>query len=152
DNVGASERLCRVAQQYKVPVILPTWLPAATLGPYGFSIGMTPADQGKALAQLAGKTLNARQIAVLLDSRSPASIALAGAFTEAVGKEVTISSHEYAGDEKFGALAGQVVATKPDAVLVAGDSSDLEKLRAELQKAKLAAEVPMLFGGDEREL
>jgi branched-chain amino acid transport system substrate-binding protein len=152
DNVGASERLCRVAQQYKVPLILPTWLPVSTLGPYGFSIGMTPANQGKALGQLAVKNHMARQVAVLLDSRSPASIALAAAFTEALGKEVTISSHEYAGDDKFAALAAQVVAAKPDAILIAGNSADLEKLRAEMQQAKLAADVPMLFGGDEREL
>jgi branched-chain amino acid transport system substrate-binding protein len=167
-NPVAAERLCRTVQQYKVPLITPTWLPASALGPYGFSIGMTPIDQGKALAQVAGKKLQAEQIAVLTDSRSPAAIALTAAFTESIGKPAIVLQLEYdsssaaAGpspeqqpapdnDKKFAALAAKVAAAKPRVILLAGASSDLGKFRAEMQKAQPEANLSILFGGDEDE-
>jgi branched-chain amino acid transport system substrate-binding protein len=145
DTHETTERLCRTAQQYKVPLITPTWVPPSILNPYGFCVGAAPREQGKALAQVADKTLQVGKVAVLTDNRSAASIALTAAFVEALGQSKIISQREYDSTKEFERLAREVKDAK--AVLFSGTVTDLEAFHKELAKAELPADVPILFGG-----
>jgi branched-chain amino acid transport system substrate-binding protein len=145
----AAERLARVAQQYKLPVITPTWLPVQSLGSYAFTLGAPPTDQGTLLGNFAVKTLGAKRLAVLTDNRSAAGIVAATAFVAAAGKQQVVFAEEFAASDRLAELARQAVATGPDLVLFAGDSADLERVRLQLGQAGLAAQTPLLFGGTE---
>jgi branched-chain amino acid transport system substrate-binding protein len=149
DTRGSGEPLCRTAQQYKTPFLTAAWAPPSVLSPYGFCVGPTPQEQGKALAQLADKGLQVNKVAVLTDNRSTASVALTAAFVEVLGKAKVATQREYDSDKDFERLAGEVKEAK--AILVAGTVADLEKLCKELQKAELPVDVPILFGGAEDE-
>jgi branched-chain amino acid transport system substrate-binding protein len=147
DSSASAELLCRTAQQYKTPLVTPTWLPSSVLTPYGFCVGPAPQEQGKVLAQAADKTLHAARIAVLTDNRSAANVALTAAFAEAVGKSKIAKQREYDSEKEFDRLAVDVKEAK--AILLVGTVADLEKLYPALQKAELPADVPILFGGAE---
>lgn len=147
ENPAVGERLCRTAQQYKAPLLTPAWVPPALLNPYGFCVGPAPPAQGKALAQLADKTLQLSKVAVLTDNRSAASVALTAEFVAALGKAKVASQREYDSDKDFERLAREAKDAK--AVLVAGTTADLEKLQKEFQKAELSPDVPIFFGGAE---
>ena len=142
-----AERFCRIGQQYKIPVIVPVWLPSPLLGPYGFTLGPLPAEQGKALAVCAGKKLGLRRLALLTDNRNPASVALTDAFVVTLGKSAIVYRGEYASSEQFAEIVKQALAADPDAVLLAGNLADLGKCRSELQRAGLNESTPLLFGG-----
>jgi branched-chain amino acid transport system substrate-binding protein len=144
----SAELLGRVAQQYKVPLLSPTWLPAAGLGPYGFSVGPAPAEQGKGLGWLAAKHLQAGRLAVVTESRSPGAGILSATFLETVGRAAVVLQKE-SGDAPLPQLARQVVEAKPAAVLIAGTSAFLESIQGELMNAGLPGDVRLLFGGAE---
>jgi branched-chain amino acid transport system substrate-binding protein len=146
---ASAERLCRVAQQYKVPLLTPTWLPPAQLGPYGFCVGLQPADQGQALARCAIERIGAERITVLTDARSAAGLALAAAFVEAADCCAVVRQVEYATEDDFLILAREVAAEETSAILLAGRVAELEKLRAQLLQAKPHHDAPLalLFGG-----
>lgn len=143
------ERLCRTAQQDKTPLLTPVWLPAHLLGPYGFSLGPVPEDQGKALAEHAGKKLGLASVAVLLDSKNPAALALADAFTTALGKSAVTWRGDLASGVQASDLAKALAAAKPAGVLIAATPGELVRLHDELAQAGLPADIPLLFGGQD---
>jgi branched-chain amino acid transport system substrate-binding protein len=144
-----AERLVRIGQQFKLPVMTQSWLPASVMGAYGFTALPPPAERGKALAIWAAKELKLSRVAVVTDSRSPANVSFTAGFIEALGAASVVSQQEYAGDDKLSAIAEQLLAVKPAAILVSGTSSALEKLRMDLVGAGLKEAVPFFFGGDE---
>lgn len=148
DDPASADRLCKIAQQYKVPVIVPVWLPSPTLGSYGFALAPTPAEQGKALAEFAAAQLKPNRIAVLVDSRSPANVARAASFIETVGKGATIRRDEFTTDEQLKGLVKSSLGAEPQAICFAGNADDLEKLWAG-EGAKSPSTVPILYAGDD---
>lgn len=149
DDPASADKLCRIGQQYKVPVIVPVWLPASSLGPYGFAFTPMPAEQGKALAEFASAQLKPNRIAVLVDSRSAGNVARAAAFVESVGKAATIRREEFASDEQLKGLVKTLLADEPQAICFAGNADDLEKPWAEKGRAILPSTVPILYAGEE---
>ncbi|MBL8795754.1 MAG: ABC transporter substrate-binding protein [Planctomycetia bacterium] len=143
----SAERLARIAQQYKLPVITPTWLPTQTLGHFTFSLGAPPADRGKLLADFAVKTLAAKRLAILTDSRRADAIAATTAFRGAAGKQVVAFAEEFASDDRLKELIQQALAVEPDLLLFAGTSADLDRVRRQLRQAKLPEQTPLLFAG-----
>lgn len=144
-----AERLARIAQQYQLPVITPTWLPAQSLGQYAFTLGPPPADRGKLLADFAVKNLGAQRLAVLTDNRSAASIVSSTAFVETAGKKLVVYAEEFSAGDKIAELARQAAAAAPTLVLFSGNSADLERVRTQLRQAGLPEQTPLLFGGAE---
>jgi branched-chain amino acid transport system substrate-binding protein len=145
---GAAERLCRIGQQYKVPVLTAVWLPVAVLGTHGFGIGPTPAEQGKALGRFAAQHLKAT-IVLLVDNRSPAFLARAEAFAESIGKERVARRDEFASEDELTELTRAVKAAQAAAVFFAGKPGDLDKLHTELREAGARDPLTFLYGGDE---
>jgi branched-chain amino acid transport system substrate-binding protein len=149
DDPASAERLCRIGQQYQVPVIVPVWLPASALGSYGFALASTPAEQGKALAEFATTHLKPTRIAVLVDSRSAGNIARAGAFVDAVGKAATVRREEFSSDEQMNDAVRSSLTAEPPAIFFAGNPVDVEKLGTEIRKGKKQGGVPILYAGEE---
>lgn len=150
-DAASAKLLCQVGQQAKVPVpVLTTvWLPLALVGPNGFCIGPTAADQGKALARFAGERLKPSGIAMLVDSRSPACLARAAAFAEMARKDAVIRRDEFTSEEELAKLVPAVSAAKADAIFFAGTAADLEKLSAKLREISVPPKLAFLFAGEE---
>lgn len=150
-DAAEAERLSRVAQQYSLPLLTTSGLPAPALGAFVFPVGVAPEEQGRALARFATQELKADRVAVLTDLRRADSVALAETFAKEFRKIVGSPAVEFTfqKEDEFPGLARQVVAAQPRAVLVAGSADALPRLRAELHSAKLAAQVPLVFGGEE---
>jgi branched-chain amino acid transport system substrate-binding protein len=150
-------------------LVSPTGRVNESAGDHVFFTGLSPAQQGEALARLAADQGWA-QVVVLVneDETSGRSRALAAVFQEkfpallakkhpglksaaagprrygeddSLPKRAQVIKKELAGAEKSGAF-------KPDAILVAGKVADVKKLRAELGSTR----VPVLFGGAEGSL
>jgi branched-chain amino acid transport system substrate-binding protein len=144
-------RLGPIAQQYSVPTLTFSGSPGTSTNSFVFCLGVSPADQGRALARFARQDLKADRIAVLTDSRQAPNADVAEAFTKtlrqlggSVATEVT-----YADEKEFANLGKQVAGANPGAILIAGAASDCRKLRGELGNAGLKADVPLLFGGED---
>ncbi len=151
-GAAEAEPLVRIAQQYNLPLVTPAGLPKRLITPYVFSLGMSPVEQGRALARFAGEEpLQMRRVAVLTNSREAISAGVAAAFVEEFrkGKERSATEWTYQEDKEVPALAKSVVRDKPGAVLLAAAARDTPQLIRELRKAGLDAKVPVLFAGAE---
>jgi branched-chain amino acid transport system substrate-binding protein len=144
-------RLGPIAQQYSVPTLTFSGSAGTSPNSFLFCLGISPTEQGKALARFARQDLKADRIAVLTDSREPPNADVAEAFTKTLrqlgGSVATEAS--YADDKEFANLGKQVAGANPQVILIAGTASDFRKLRGELGKAELKADVPLLFGGED---
>lgn len=147
-DAAAAEQLCRVAQQYKAPVLTPVWLPPAALGPSGFCIGPTAAEQGGALARFAAGRLKPANVTLVVDNRLPGCLARATAFTETLGKDTPVRREEFASSDELTKLAPAVSGAKPGALVFAGKAADLEPFVTKLRAASLPEKTPLLFAGD----
>ncbi len=144
-NMAEAERLGRIAQQYNVPLVTPSELPTAALSPYVFSVGLAPAEQGKALARFASQDLKAVRVGLLCDNQ-PLSAAVAQGFIKEFRKgEATVDEWTYQKEDDLPGLASKALGANPGAVLLAGRPSALLKLRSELRGSKSA----LLFGGED---
>ena len=151
-SAAEAEPLARIAQQYTLPLVTPAGLPKRLITPYVFSLGMSPVEQGKALARFVGEEpLQARRVAVLTNSREAISVGVAAAFVEEFrkGKEHSATEWTYQEEKEAPASARSVVRDKPGAVLLAATARDTPQLIRELRKAGLDAKVPVLFAGPE---
>lgn len=160
-EAAPAEALGLEVQTYKVPVVVTAGPALPPSSKYLFPIGLTPRARGEALAHLVADKLKQTPVALLTPDRGPVAEAIAGAFTAQLGRQhVRILS--YPADPPSGseaaerkippdleALARNVQAQKPGAVLIVGTASDCLRLRVALGKAGLPDKVPLLFGGDE---
>src|SRR5262245_27220846 len=147
-DAAAAEQLCRVAPQYKAPVLTPVWLPQAALGSSGFCIGPTAAAQGRALAKFAAERLKPAGVALVVDNRLPGALARAAAFAETLGKDTAIKREEFASSDELAKLAPAVSGAKPGAIVFAGKATDLDAFVTKLLSASLPERTPLLFAGD----
>ena len=147
---ASAERLCRLAGQYKTPVLAPVWLPPAALGAYGFSIGSSPADRGQALARAAVEQLGACEVLVLTDTRSPEFLALTAAFVEQVGSKARVRRLDFSSDDDLLQHLQREAGNKHAAVLAAGNVADLERVHGLLRGPDPGERPPvLLYGGPE---
>jgi branched-chain amino acid transport system substrate-binding protein len=145
-DATAAERLCRVAEQYHVPLVTTCWLPARTLRPYGFTVAPAPAARAKALADSL-PTQPVPHIALLVDRKSVFAVEFADALLKVLPAGAVVIRLEYADAETLKASVGKT--TTSTAIVLAGHAAELSAVRAELASAKVAPEVPLLFGGEE---
>lgn len=146
-----AEPLARVARQ-TVPLVTPAGLSKRQINPYVFSLGLSPAAEGQALARFAsGEPVNAARTAVLINARNDFSTAVAAAFVETLRKEKgsIVKEWPYDKESELRDVARSIAADKPGAVVLAAAARDISKLVQELRQAGLDAKTPLFFGGEE---
>jgi branched-chain amino acid transport system substrate-binding protein len=143
-----TEQLCRIAQQNTLPLVTSCGLPGALLAPFGFSVGLSPAELGKYLARFALDESKVRDAVLLVDTRLLLSQPLATAFSDEFRKTtgVKLETWTYAADAELPKLVEKLTEKPPAAVVFVGAVEDLPKLRG---ARGLAPEVPVFFGGEE---
>jgi branched-chain amino acid transport system substrate-binding protein len=152
-DAAVDEGLSLVAQEYKVPVLLPAG-PLRSGSEFLFTTGMTPTAQGEALAQFAtGEPLKARSVLVVVGggkdhaAGNEARRALAKAFATECGKLGGIAIREllYQDASQLKALLDQAQTQRPDAILLACPAAELSALK----QAGLGKETAVLWGAEE---
>lgn len=151
---GIAEQVCRVAQQQSVPVVTTAGLPGSALAPFAFSVGLSPAEQGKYLARFASQELKSQQkwkelhVAILLDTQLLIGQPLVNAFNDELrtAKEPLPEQFPFAKSEELAAKIKEMTGKEFNLVLFVGTPEDRAKLRG---PDALGADVPVLFGGEE---
>jgi branched-chain amino acid transport system substrate-binding protein len=143
-RAASTEQLCRVAQQQSIPLVASSGLPGAALGPFGFSVGLAPAEQGKYLARFAVQELKKKHVVLLVDSRLLLSQPLTAAFADEFHKTegTQLEQWTFMSDDELTQLVQKLSQSGVDAIVFVGAEGDLAKLR-------VAAPLPVLFGGEE---
>ncbi|HLJ93797.1 MAG TPA: ABC transporter substrate-binding protein [Gemmataceae bacterium] len=146
------ERLGHAAQPYDVPLITPAAVPTELMTDNVYSVSASLAFQGQILARFLTENLKATPVAILVDSRRPASIALAEAFEKepALMKSAAPRQWSYQSDADLAKAIEQLKAMKPQAVLYAGAAADLARTRTLLQAMGITA--PLLLGAESEQL
>lgn len=139
-----------ICQANKIPMISPSSTnPDVTkTGDYIFRVCFIDPFQGTVMANFASRTLKAKRIAVLTDTKSDYSKGLAKFFKErfvANGGELAIELDYNGGDKDFKAQITAIKATNPDGVFVPGYYTECALIS--VQARQLGLTVP-LFGGD----
>jgi branched-chain amino acid transport system substrate-binding protein len=114
-----------------------------------FSLAVSPAYQGRVLAQFAATDLKVKHVAVLADSAAAVSGELSAGFVQEFRKtkDARVDELSYGKEADFPDLVKGIAKSQPAAILVAGKASDLLKIRGQLHEAKVTA--PLLFGAAE---
>jgi branched-chain amino acid transport system substrate-binding protein len=149
-DAAEAERLSRLAQQYNAPLLVSASAIGPVLAPFGFSVGLAPSDQGRALARYAFEELKATKVTLIAVGRDTAAAALATAAADELrkrGADVQEPSRP-AGEDRTG-FVREVVKSEPAAVLVVGSAAEFRKFRDAFRDEKLPADVPLFFGGPE---
>jgi branched-chain amino acid transport system substrate-binding protein len=146
-NTLAAAPIC---QHERVPLVSPASTnPKVTqTGDYIFRVCYIDPFQGTANAKFAFTTLNARRVAVLVDSRNDYSVGLAKFFDETFtlfGGQVVAEKAYSNGDKDFNAQLTALKASNPEALFIPGYYSDINLIA--IQARALGITVP-LFGGD----
>ncbi len=140
-----------ICQQNKIPMISPASTnPKVTqTGDYIFRTCFMDSFQGsKVLANVALKTLNLKNVAVLKDVKSDYSLGLAKFFEDgftALGGKIIAEQNYSSGDKDFNAQLTSIKAQNPDGIFVPGYYTEVGLIA--LQAKQLGINVP-LFGGD----
>jgi branched-chain amino acid transport system substrate-binding protein len=151
---AATERLCRIVQQGSpftqqgVPLIASSGLPGSALAPFGFSVGIAPAEQGKYLARYAAQELKTKHVDLVVNSQllisQPLTIGFAAEFEKTEGSK--LERHVFADAKKLAALVEKLQLEEGGLVVCVGTEEDLATLTAD----KKMEGRPILFGGEER--
>ena len=139
-----------ICQQAKIPMISPSSTnPKVTeTGDFIFRVCFTDILQGKILASFAGKTLQAKKVAVFTDVKSDYSKGLAKYFKEnfvAAGGQIVTELDFNGGDKDFKAQLTAIKSASPDAVFIPGYYTDVAIIC--IQGKQIGLHVP-IFGGD----
>ncbi len=143
-----TEKLCRLAQQYQLPLVATCGLPAPTLQPFAFSVGLAPAQQGTALAQCATGDLKQKKAALLVDTRGLVNQAAALAFAEEFRKAegAKLQQWTFADAEELKKVVKKTRDAEVGLVAFAGAASDLPAVRECLD-----VNAPILLLGEEED-
>jgi branched-chain amino acid transport system substrate-binding protein len=139
-----------ICQENKIPQISPSSTnPKVTeIGDYIFRVCFIDPMQGKALAQFARDTLQAKHMAVLTDVSTAYSVGLATYFKEAFtaqGGEISVEQKYSGGDRDFKAQLTTIKSANADALFVPGYYTEVGLIAR--QARELGMTYP-LFGGD----
>jgi branched-chain amino acid transport system substrate-binding protein len=139
-----------VCQASQIPMITPasTNPDVTEKGDLIFRTCFTDAFQGKLLAEFAAKSLKAKKVAVLIDTKSDYSVGLANNFKQAFlanGGEIVSERNYSGGDKDFRAQLTTIKAARPDAVFIPGYYTDVGLLIRQARQVGIRA---ALFGGD----
>ena len=136
----------------QVPLVSPFGMRQRGQSELVFLTGLSPAFEGQVLAQFAGEQWGPVKVVILADERREESLALADAFARAfpkAGKDAKTPIPRpliwrYGKDkDPLPELSKRLKAEKPDAILVAGASADLLKIRKDFP-----APATVLYAGD----
>jgi branched-chain amino acid transport system substrate-binding protein len=160
-RASIAERISQAAQENAVLAFTLSGWAGPTANPYVFPIGISPADEGKWLAQHARDQLKVTKVVVLVNEESPLHKAIADAFTQELGKErfVRISipprpqpqGKDANAQTEIDRAVRRVAEAKASALYLGTDATDGLEWIARLQAAKEPAPV-VLFGGEEADL
>jgi branched-chain amino acid transport system substrate-binding protein len=128
-------------------LVSPSGGPGALLNRAVFTVGLAPADQGKALARFAAEELRATSAAVVSDAARPVALAFAKEFRQ--GERTVREEATYRDAKELPDLARRLADGKPGVVLFAGPARDLPAFRDALPKEGPPA---LLFAGEEPDL
>ncbi len=139
------ERLSHAAQPYDVALITPAAVPAQQMADNVFSVNVSPATRGHALANFASAELKAERVAVLVDGRQTAGAALAEEFNKGFSKPGGRTTRQwvYQSEADLARIINEAKETKPQAVLFAGAPTALQEV---------GLTVPILAGEDGEQL
>ena len=139
-----------ICQAAHIPMISPasTNPDVTEKGDYIFRVCFTDSFQGKLLAEFGWKTLKAKKVALLIDSKSDYSVGLAKNFKQAIlanGGEIVSERNYSGGDKDFRAQLTTIKGAHPEALFVPGYYTDVGLIVR--QARAVGIHVP-LFGGD----
>jgi branched-chain amino acid transport system substrate-binding protein len=150
----ACERLARVIPGYGTPLLLPADLVELPAGESVFCLNAAPAMRGEGLARFVKRNLPVHRVVALADAGAGAGAAMVAAFSKSWRQE----HHEAEKDavkelscpkeSEWGNATAQLVAAKPDAVVLSIDEEAFPRLRTRLLAAGL--KVPLFFVGEDR--
>jgi branched-chain amino acid transport system substrate-binding protein len=160
-RAAIAERISQAAQENAVLAFTLSGWAGPTANPYVFPVSISPADQGKWLAQHARDQLKVTKVVVLVDEESPLHKAIADAFTQELGKERFVripvpprpgaQSKDATAQTEIDRAVRRVAEAKASALYLGTDATDALEWIARLQAAKEPAPV-VLFGGEEADL
>jgi len=160
-RAAIAERISQAAQENAVLAFTFGGWAGPTANPYVFPVGISPADQGKWLAQHARDQLKLSKVVMLVNEESPLHKAIADAFAHELGKAHAVripippwsqlqGKHVNAEPEIDRALR-RVTEAKADALYVGTDAADSLDWIGRLQGGKEPTPA-VLFGGEEGDL
>lgn len=145
-----SEHLIRGAESAGVPVVVQAAPPAGTLSENAFCCTPSLSRRGSVLARfVAREGLKAKTIALVVDERDRAAVALMDAFRSAAPKD-RVTRFGFQKPEEFVDAVVRAAKAKPRAIVFAGSVRDLPRLRSEVHKASL--DVTLVFAAEDSAL
>jgi ABC-type branched-subunit amino acid transport system substrate-binding protein len=151
----------------KVPLLTMHGQQVAGASNFVFYLGMSPARQGAALAGALAEDIKVKRITLLIDEKRPESVALADAFTKAMGEarkdakappaavlsvryaEETNTPPRIAEDVKWRELIERVIAQEPQVVVFAGSVQDFNTWQKIQRKEYLVAHPRIVYAGSD---
>jgi branched-chain amino acid transport system substrate-binding protein len=145
-----SEHLIRSAESAGVPVVVQAAPPAESLSENAFCCTPSLSRRGNVLAHFVARDgLKAETIALVVDERDRAAVALADAFRSAAPKD-SVARFSFQKTEDLADVLVRAAKGKPRAIVLAGSVRDLPRLWSQLQKASFDA--PLVFAGEDSAL
>jgi ABC-type branched-subunit amino acid transport system substrate-binding protein len=136
--------IVRATQPFGVPLIVPGELAGDRPPENVVTLGVAPAQRGRALARLVQERKLA-PVAVLTDSSDELAVEAAEAFSRDVRKDAALREWTFGGSTDEVGWLDEVARFKPGAVLIAGSVKTFAALRKALGKAGVQA--PLLYAG-----
>ena len=152
-NAAELEKLIPAIQAHQIVLVSPSGGTADNASRLAFYVGIDPKERGRILGKFAAEERMWTDVAVVTDANNPIFPVMAAAFLQeyrTVDRKVRGETNVRSRNE-WPDLAARLAKAKPQAVLFAGSARDLLAFRAGLQKAESAAEIPILFVGEEEE-
>jgi branched-chain amino acid transport system substrate-binding protein len=138
-----TERVALADQSPSIIVLTLDGYPGPSPNPAVFAVGISPNDQGKALARHAKETLKAAKAIIIKEADAVVPGLVARAFVEHFGGNP--AEHTVKPGESLDFLA-EIAGAKPDVVLLCGSAKQVSMWRSKVTGGAL------LFGGEEVEL
>jgi len=140
--------IVRAAQPFNLPVVVPGELPGDQLPENVITLGVAPAQRGRALAHLVQER-KLGPIAVLIDTNDDWAVEAGEAFVREIRKDAAANLREWTYEDSPDRVAwlDEVAGYKPGVVLIAGSVKSFAAMRKGLRKAGVKS--PLLYAGED---
>jgi branched-chain amino acid transport system substrate-binding protein len=130
NRVSEVHRLARALEPYEVALLTPTMVPADSTEPNVFSLVPSTTVYGTVLARFIAKELKSSSVLAVVDNRETATASVVESCLSELKKETGIKAETwpYKGVDSLTGLPEKLEKFKPDALLYAGTSQDLEPI------------------------